>query len=282
MPNSDIELLSSIVSYGLSTVYEYSQTLAPSYNSNYDNLNTFFSGYNGNLRNIFGKYPLINTNASNSFRGDGINTTEITNFIFKKQFGIPNTNPYSVYSTESANDSFLNASKDRQYSQEIPFNSPNDLYNDINFSNIFETPDEIYDQYKFISFNKPYIVYYSNIIMESSASGQNNEAISFIVKLNNSILTRNAISQYYGNEGTGQSRGYNIKLTDYNGNILTFGSIDAGSWLLDCDSGVLTFYDDINTENTGASVDGDNPPRISFWRYEGLIGNNTIMNVVEF
>jgi len=120
--------------------------------------------------------------------------------------------------------------------------------------------------------------------MSVTSAGTNNEPISFFVtRPDNIILTRNAINYYYGAKGQGQTNTYAIGLTDINGVSLQFGTVDAGSWLLDCDSGILTFYDDINSTNTGATVDADlNPPRISFWRYEGLIGNNTVMNVQDF
>jgi hypothetical protein len=61
---------------------------------------------------------------------------------------------------------------------------------------------------------------------------------------------------------------------------LTFGDKVAGNWLLDCDTGVLTFYDNVNPSR--AIVNTNYPQRISFWRYEGLIGNSSIVNVGEY
>jgi hypothetical protein len=59
-----------------------------------------------------------------------------------------------------------------------------------------------------------------------------------------------------------------------------FGNSNYGSWLLDADSGVLTFYDRINF--TDLAVSELNPPRITFWRYEGLTGNSGIVNVGSY
>jgi hypothetical protein len=69
-------------------------------------------------------------------------------------------------------------------------------------------------------------------------------------------------------------------IKDVNGISFDFGDSNYGSWLLDADSGVLTFYDRINLAQY--AVDADNPPRITFWRYEGLTGNSGIVNVGSY
>jgi hypothetical protein len=241
-----------------------------------------FTDYGGNLSQIFSEYPLINSNVTNSFRGDGINVTEIVNFIFKKQFGIPNTNPYIDYSGESYIDSLLNASKDRQYSQIIPYDYPIDIYIDLNFPNTMNDNLNVNNQYRYISSNYPYLSYYSNIIMSPSSVADNGEVLSFYVLTPNSnILTKNAVSYSYGLKSVNApARAYynTIRLKASDGTNLNFGASPAGNWIFDTDSGIVTFYDN----PTVAQVNGDNPPRISFWRYEGLIGNNTVMNVGDF
>lgn len=274
----------------------------------YDNLNTFFdpnSFGNTAITNIFSQYPLINSNASNaegiivSYRGDGVDPTEILNYMFKKQFGIPNASPYSTYSTESvAQSSFQNSTTDRQFSQYIPFQCPTDIYEDTDFRNnivfngilVDDSPD--YNQARYISSNYPYLAFYSNVIMLSIVSGS--QLAFYVQDENYNILTQNAISLFYSQKNTkiygelnvdanGNILSYQnqIKLTDITGNNnLQFGYKLAGSWLFDTDSGIVTFYDDV--DQSVATVNADNPPRISFWRYEGLIGNNTIMNVADF
>ena len=274
----------------------------------YDNLNSFFdpNAYgNAAIANIFSQYPLINSNATNSFetnvsyRGDGVDPTEILNYMFKKQFGIPNASPYSIYSSESiAQSSFQNSTKDRQFSQYIPFEYPTDIYEDTNFRNnivnngilVNNSPD--FNQARYISSKYPYLTFYSNVIMKNIVT---DSQLAFFVKdEKNNILTQNAISLFYSKKNVKVYEGLNldanfnplsyentIKLTNITGNSnLQFGDKLAGSWLFDTDSGIVTFYDDV--DRSVATVNASNPPRISFWRYEGLIGNNTIMEVADF
>jgi hypothetical protein len=276
------------------------------------------------LNPIFFQYPLIgsNTAITGDFtvqrRNDTINPTEMLNYMFKKQFGIPNVLPYTNY----ANDEFIpttainNSPLDKQYSQEIPKQPPSDInmIRDITFNtnNLYNSNSE-----RYISRDNPYMVYYKNINMISLSSE------SFYAGTYNSIgnirfyLTKNAISPFYGNdqniplvnkyysklivEGrniTTETISETISVTDpETGEItqeiietevttvtgytnLAFDNKNAGSWLLDCDTGILTFYD--NVLPSIATVNQENPPRISFWRYEGLIGNNTVMTVGDF
>lgn len=290
----------------------------------YNSLETFFENDAGGgtaITNIFSQYPLINSNAINdngdtvSYRGDGIDPTEILNYMFKKQFGIPNARPYSTYNTEATQSSLPNSTKDRQFSQEIPYECPIDIYEDINFrsniannqniniicgANLTDYTNADYNQARYISSNRPYLVFYSNIIMKPVNT--NSKLSFYAVDYTNpfNVLTQNAISYYYSlknnniyNNISDQARLYNsqLKLYDITGTTeLSFGSRIFGSWLIDTDSGIVTFYDDVNisiTDDEGLTitirVDGiNNLPRISFWRYEGLIGNNTLMNVREF
>ena len=103
------------------------------------------------------------------------------------------------------------------------------------------------------------------------------------------ILTQNAINLTYSSKNTNI---FNSVITPYSSKLEIFDITGAikipytssgnGNWLLDCDSGILTFYDNVDS-NAYTVVDEDqNPPRISFWRYEGLIGNNTVMSVQDF
>jgi len=233
------------------------------------------------IPNNFFQYPLLGTNEVGDYtiqrRSDGINPTEMLNYMFKKQFGIPNANPYNVYNVDLKNRiSAINSSTlDKQYSQSIPYKPPSDKIIDDTFNNVRYGGGS-----RYISSEKPYMIYYMNIPMIAADSvGQ-----SFYVVDKNasgqviSILTQNAISPYYGNDPNFSPPTYlsELIITNINGDILDFGESYSGNWLLDCDSGILTFYDSIPTVNL------DNPPRISFWRYEGLIGNNTVMTVGDF
>lgn len=269
---------------------------------NYDSLNSFFDDVKAGgtpIANIFSRFPLINSNAKDvnsnitSYRGDGVNPTEILNYMFKKQFGIPNSSPYSTYATEPAyQSSFQNSTKDRQFSQEIPFDAPTDIYEDSNFrTNIATNPNiniNIVDnnQARYISSERPYLAFYSNIIMAPVTTGSK---LSFwAVDPDFNILTQNAINLTYSAKNTNifnsVTTPYSSKLELFTitGSNISYTSSGNGNWLLDCDSGILTLYDDVDSNAFGVVDANSNLPRISFWRYEGLIGNNTVMNVREF
>ena len=211
---------------------------------------------------------------------DSVNPSEMINYIFKKQFGLPNIFKTDLYS-EEGNDisSYKPTTTDLLFSQYIPPNPPRDLIR-VPFCNI-NIFSNLPGQAKFISSNYPYLGFYSNIFMNPiGASGSNAFAVS--TGLSN-ILTKNCIPFTYGINGTNSTAGNNykttIKITASNGTTnLNFGTISGGSWLFDTDSGIVTFYD----TPTAATVNRTTPPRISFWRYEGLIGNNTIMNIADF
>ena len=228
---------------------------------------------------ILNQYPLTDSNNTGPIpRYDGIDPAEMINFIFKKQFGIGSANPYANYSGDLAFNTLATptASLDKQYSQVIPYSSPTDIVQDTTFHNKF------YSGNRYTSAQYPYLVYYENIQMvplsdygflvyDKDINGNN---------ITNIILTQNTVSRYYGSL---VSSGYSDMFIVYDGsgNTLQFGDPSYGSWLLDTDSGILTFYDDI-TATDANPVNYGNPPRISFWRYEGLIGNNSIMTVQDF
>jgi len=233
------------------------------------------------LPSAFNQYPLIGSNDTIigdyivQRRYDGINATEMLNYIFKKQFGIPNAYPYNTYDDDTLQrvSAINNSTLDKQYSQYIPYQPPTDKIQDTTFDNSkYGNTGE-----RYISSNYPYMAYYTNMQMSYISD------YSFFVGYNNDdgttfYLTQNAISPFYGRDPTFDPQTYFKELLVYDsaGNPLEFGIPSAGNWILDCDSGILTFYDD--TPNVTAT----NPPIISFWRYEGLIGNNTIMNVKDF
>jgi hypothetical protein len=227
-------------------------------------------------------YPLINT--SLGCNADGIDPTEIINFLFKKQLGFANTAKVNLYSTEGNNyNSFKPTTTDLLFSQYIPAIPPTDLI-EIPFCNINEYSYKS-GQTKYISSNYPYLAYYSNVCM-NSASIDTISAFTIskydIYQTYGNILTKNAIPYSYGVSAETGENNYKsqIKITLFDDQDieLYFGDIDSGSWIFDTDSGILTFYDSVNF----FTVDPTTPPRISFWRYEGLIGNNTIMNIADF
>ena len=233
----------------------------------------------GDLPNNYFQEPLVGPGAT-GWRNDGVDPTEILNYLFKKSFGIPNAQSYYDYandfsgsynSTQSIKNNYI-------YSQKIPNSKDlSDLIFINNWLNLGhqtngDVPDTTYG-YKYISSNYPYLAYYSNVLMKTT--NPTSPSLSFMVgNAPDNVTSKNMIPYFYG-DGTS----YNIQLYDYNGtNSLIFGDQNAGSWIMDTDSGILTFYDDV----TGATVNADNPPRITFWRYEGLTGNSGIVNVGSY
>jgi hypothetical protein len=245
------------------------------------------------LASNYFSYPLINT--SLGCNADGIDPTEIINFLFKKQLGFANTAKVGLYYIEGNNyNSFKPTTTNLLFSQYIPPIPPTDLI-EIPFCNINEYSN-ISGQIKYISSNYPYLAYYSNVCMNSAGSSQQSVSAFTISKFARfeddggdiyynqtyaNILTKNAIPFSYGVSAETGENNYKSKIILRNSNLnhqLYFGTIDNGSWIFDTDSGILTFYDNVTT----VTVNRSTPPRISFWRYEGLIGNNTIMNIADF
>lgn len=209
----------------------------------------------------FDAYPLVGPDQiTPNKRQDGVDPSEILNYLFKKSFGIPNTIPYSDYANDSAGAfNSTPAIKNKYiYAQPIPDTAPSDLTTDGSWTVGTRQTSTSY----------PYLVYYTNVPMTSINGNQ-----SFACYDTNGILfSNNGIPYFYGDGSS-----YNIILTANDTTILYFGQISYGSWLMDTDSGVLTFYDDV----TAATVDAANPPIISFWRYEGLTGNANIVEVFD-
>jgi hypothetical protein len=221
-------------------------------------------------------YPLMGTNCN----ADGINPTEIINYLFKKQLGFANTNKIAIYNAESTlYNSYNPTTTNLLFSQFIPPIPPRDLI-EVPFCNV-NTLARISGQAKYISSNYPYLGFYSNVFMNrTTPAPTNSNSFTICNNTNNTFsnfLTTNAVPYSYG---IGNSYKNAIRITSSNLSNLSFSGSNDGAWIFDTDSGVLTFYD--TPSRTGVFINATTPPRISFWRYEGLIGNNAIMNIADF
>lgn len=99
----------------------------------------------------------------------------------------------------------------------------------------------------------PIVKKWVNVLLTPVDGGTNT---SFILKDTDGNVIQNIIPFNYYEEY------YNYKLTLNDGStVIPFG---VGDWLLDCYSGILTFYGDVPEEVTNS-----NPPRISFYQYVG-------------
>jgi len=224
-------------------------------------------------------YPLMGTNCNT----DGVNPTEIINYLFKKQLGLANTSKLQTYNSEpSQYNNYHPSTTDLQFSQYIPPNPPDDLIQ-VNFCNINRFSN-IPGQAKYISSNYPYLAFYSNVFMNPTTSAQN-LSNSFTISDTNYLifLTTNSIPYAYGLNNISSENSYRnaikIRTSNLAGEFSFTGTTD-GAWIFDTDSGILNFYD--TPTRNGLILNRTTPPRISFWRYEGLIGNNTFMNIGDF
>jgi len=218
-----------------------------------------------------------NYNYNNSIFSDGVNPTEKLNYLFKKSFGIANTKSYYDYSLDSTNfKSSIFLTINSTYSQYIPTTQQElePLIVVDGWTNP-SWPGTLNSGIKKISSNYPYIAKYENVLLTDSVGYSNSfSGDKGLAEQGHPVFTNQAIPYYYGDGST-----FNHIVFNSNTNTqLSFGSVVDGSWLLDTDSGVLTFYDAVQT----AVVNVNNPPRLTFWRYEGLIGNSGIVNVGSY
>jgi len=224
-------------------------------------------------------FPLMGTNCN----ADGVNPTEIINYLFKKQLGLANTSKLHTYNSETFKyNSYHPITTELQFSQYIPPNPPNDLIQ-VHFCNI-NSYSNIPGQAKYISSNYPYLAFFSNVFMNPT-TGAPNLSNSFTISDTNysTFLTTNSIPYAYGLNNINGGSSYRDAIEIHTSNLaikLSFTGVADGSWIFDTDSGILNFYD--TPTRSGLTLNRTTPPRISFWRYEGLIGNNTFMNIGDF
>ena len=237
------------------------------------------------------------------YRYDAINVNEAMNYLFKKAIGRPNTLPQgSLYGEipDSYNSfPFININK--IYNQSIPqSNLPfNNYILDPTFSNVnFKFPssaivvtNDLQSQ-RYYSSNYPHIAYYSNLLLSKVADdpGINEEAYTSTetVSYGHPLLV-NAIPITLVPYTNGAAGSYSMSGLTSNIGAQTVISPTNGYWLVDTDSGILTVYDQFRglqlgpiLDSTGATTGEYRLPRISFYRYEGLIGSTNVANTQDF
>lgn len=219
---------------------------------------------------------------------DGQNVPEMLYAFQKKMVGVANIvidNSYlsinygGDYLSATPN-AFMRTHQNNLYAQYVPLKNPiitlgTDITNffivdsntmhEIQWSNygyacfgISMTNDNI--SKKYISCNYPYIAYYKNLLLTAIGVGIS-RSYSDIDTTYTHPLLQNTISTYYDSSYFTQVTSSNIVINKTN-----------GWWTLDTDAGVLTFYD-----KSFPQVSRSNPPRISFFRYEGLFGEANIL-----
>jgi len=242
------------------------------------------------------------------YRYDAINANEGINYLFKKSLGYPNTKPQGGFYGELVDNynSFPFINKNKLYNQNIPQSNPpfNNYILDPTFSNIifrFQTnsfnviPDT--NGKRYYSSNYPYIAYYSNILLTNLTDhrvlGSPYNTLQ-TVSFSHPLLV-NSIPVTFVPYDNGQPGSYSLTLLTSNIENQQVIDKENGYWLVDTDSGILTLYDSNTSIRIGRLYDVNNQPvldgngniiynlpRISFYRYEGLIGSTNVANTQDF
>jgi hypothetical protein len=185
-------------------------------------------------------------------------------FLFKKALGYPETNIVSALAAEKGYFSKPNIFTFQQMAQEFPQTR---LSNSDFILTTSPTDITVSNVYRHKSY--PYIVKYENLTLESAVSGSSNSFYSPYLK--------NLISPSLTDDGF-----YNyIIYTNDMANIITGDIAYVATHVLDADSGVLFFFTYPSYSGT-ATVNSAQPPKITFYRYQGLTGNVGIASLQEF
>jgi hypothetical protein len=205
----------------------------------------------------------------------------------KKYLGVPNTIPDALYSTEfvpsildKVPSGYPYLHQTKLYAQTVPLSNPMAfIENGIATLNSNFQQDKLFVNSNYSCFGcnmisdtnssryfcstYPYICFYSNLLL--SPIGRNQDRFSATLYSNFTTtyahpLLQNSISQSY------DITYYPVLYTNTNNNVIYPSD---GYWIIDNDTGVLMFFD---SNTTVSQVNSSNPPRISFFRYEGLFG----------
>ena len=211
-----------------------------------------------------------------------------TNIIIDRSYLTSGTGGNIITQTPNA---FAHSHQLNIYSQYVPFLNPfNTSANSFTINNaILVTSWSNFNYYGFGSFmsndslstkyickDYPYIAFYSNLLLSAPSifTSRNNGLYSNIDTTYTHPLLENTISGFYDLS----YRPYLIGVMNCNDTIPVEIITTNGSWILDNDSGVITFYDsNFRGVRNPKQVSRSNPPRISFFRYEGLFGEANIL-----
>ena len=181
-------------------------------------------------------------------------TEEKVSLLFKKNFGKPSTRSDIQFFQEPDFSSYskVYTSQIWKDSSSIPATVPTALENattDDNGSNISGS---------IIGKSSGVIRRFEKVLLQH-VSGSNNQAYTAYDGSGN-VLLKNTIPFNFDASGS-----YLYTLYDNSLNVINFGD---GEWVLDPESGILTFYHISDLPGVNSS----NPPYISFYRYDGTFG----------
>ena len=181
-------------------------------------------------------------------------TEEKVSLLFKKNFGKPSTRSDIQFFQEPDFSSYSKVFTSQIWkdSASIPATVPSALENattDDNGNNITGS---------IIGKSSGVIRRFEKVLLEH-VSGSNNQAYTAYDGSGN-VLLKNTIPFNFDASGS-----YLYTLYDNSMNVINFGD---GEWVLDIESGILTFYHISDLPGVNSS----NPPYISFYRYDGTFG----------
>ena len=196
---------------------------------------------------------------------------DIQSTLIKKFLGTANSNRTLAANQEFNVSAYPFIISSQIASQTIPVNvtvpsyssSPSSFSNGTTVPLVYagEIHGSMPKKYNWTSY--PHLVYYSQIVLKyMSTNTGNTKAFSHASTIPTTVLN-NVIPPYLPTDG--QST-YAITVEYWNG---AWNTLVSNYYLFDRDVGVLTIY---GSDSTVDYVTELNPPRISYWRYEGTFG----------
>jgi hypothetical protein len=237
----------------------------------------------------------------NGILNDGINVPEYLYLLSKKFFGYVNTVPDLSFIGEdvptfaySVPNGFPYLHQKKLYAQIVPLSNPmfdtnrfllkpEAMFRDYSFSNynyFYFNKNMNNDSLssKYISKDYPYIAFYSNLLLTNISIRERTQDIDGTIKsLYSNFDTTYVHSLLQQSISVNYDGSYAYSLYQSNGIEQIYP--DNGYSLVDTDVGSINFYDRITS---GQQISSSNPPRISFFRYEGLFGEANILSSQEF
>jgi hypothetical protein len=172
---------------------------------------------------------------------------EVT-LLYKKNFGVADTQDSKAVVQESIPSRPRIIAAQQILAQPIPISAPIDLQKDTSFASS--------NGERWTSVTTPYIVYYSSIRLAAINLYESYWFQGATLATPSANILSSAIPTTYG-DGT-----YTVNVYDCNAIPLLAGG--TYPWTFDADGGILKFYSFLNAFNS--------PPRVSFYRYEGIYG----------
>ncbi len=186
-----------------------------------------------------------------------ISSTEQLTTLFKKYLGVANTKTSAGVEVEYPENASSFIFSNRIATQIVPTSGVPDTKNTIDKGQTSTnfTPSSFAGGTRNVWKDYCHIVYYSKILLTSVPQ---NPGQSFYFNNRQANILKNAIAPKMAESGNE----YNIIVEKKVGS--TWIEIVPSQYIFDRDAGILTIY------GSNPEVNGTNPPRISFWRYEGL------------